>query len=86
MQLYSNKIRDGFGKFQENCQKVHNNEVCSNMQDYKSVQCTKRHPKVCKNFKNPGYCRHKKECSYRHVPQLEGEKLNDPDTTSCSVY
>ena len=67
----------GFCKFRENCPKVHNNEVCNNKSDCRSVTCTKRHSKVCKNFKDHGYCRHKEQCSYQHIEQIDGVKLKD---------
>jgi hypothetical protein len=56
------------------------------MQECKSVNCTKRHPEVCKNFKNSGYRRHKEECSYQHVQQIDGEKLKDMLLQIQTVY
>ena len=67
----------GFCKFRANCKKVHNNEVCNDESDCRSETCTKRHPKVCKNFKHQGYCRHKDQCSYRHIEHINVEKLKD---------
>ena len=67
----------GFCKFRENCKKLHNNEVCNDKSDCRSETCTKRHPKVCKNFKHQGYCRHKDQCSYQHIEHINGEKLKD---------
>ena len=69
--------QSGFCKFRENCLRIHNNEVCNNISDCKSENCTKRHPKVCNNFKKHGYCRHKEQCSYQHIQQIDGEMLKN---------
>ena len=57
----------GLSKFCENYPKVHNNEVCNNKSDCRSLTCTKRHPKVCKIFKDHGYCRHKEPFFYQDM-------------------
>ena len=62
----------GFCKFCEDFLKVFSNEVFNDKFCCRSKTCTKRHPKVCKNLRHQGYCRHKEHCSHQHIEQIDG--------------
>ena len=38
----------GLGKYKEQCQTIHDNQLRDNGSDCKKDNCTKRHTKVCK--------------------------------------
>ena len=55
----------GFCKFGESCRKQHVKESCQITKCNLKI-CTKRHPKVCKYFKQHQFCKFGDSCSYRH--------------------
>ena len=55
----------GFCKFGESCRKQHVKESCQITKCNLKI-CTKRHPKVCKYFKQQQFCKFGDSCSYRH--------------------
>ena len=68
----------GFCKFKEHCRKKHENEICENINECTKQKCTKRHPKVCKNYTKYNKCRFNDVCAYYH--EKEGniqEELNE---------
>ena len=65
----------GFCKFQGSCKKVHNIELCTNISKCQDINCTKRHPKICRNFQVKGNCRFKEGCAYTHVQHTNEENL-----------
>ena len=67
----------GFGKFRDKCQKKHENTLFKNTEHFGKDSCSKRHPKVCKNFSNNGICRHKEKCPYKHVQSENQTNLNE---------
>ena len=67
----------GFCKFQNKCQKRHENTVCENTENCTEESCIKRHPKVCRNFNNNGTCRHKDQCAYKHIQHEKQTELNE---------
>ena len=67
----------GFCKFREKCQNKHENTLCENTEHCGKDSCSKRHPKVCRNFSNNGICRHKEKCAYKHVQSENQTDLNE---------
>ena len=70
--------QSGFCKFQNNCDKKHDNEICANITICKETQCTKGHPKKCIRFNENGKCFYKEECAYLHDDGASNQsKLNE---------
>ena len=69
----------GFCKFRQNCQKRHEQTICQENHDYKSMGCSLRHPKVCKSYEKEGTCRFKDECAYKHQNNL-ADAMNSSHT------
>ena len=67
----------GFCKFRNKCQKRHENTVCENTENCSEERCTKRHPKVCRDFNNNKNCRHKDKCAYKHIQHEKQTELNE---------
>ena len=67
----------GFCKFRDKCQKKHENTLFENTENRSKDNCSKRHPKVCRNFSNSGVCRHKEKCAYKHVQNENQSELNE---------
>ena len=67
--------QSGYCKFGHHCEKIHNNEICSNLSHCKTEYCNKRHPRVCKNYKIQGKCRFKEDCAYQDVQKAHEENL-----------
>ena len=58
----------GFCKFSERCRKHHNNGICSS--DTCNIsECTRRHPKSCKYYRNYGRCKFS-PCAFKHQNQI----------------
>ena len=55
----------GFCKFRINCRKQHILEICSN-QNCESKRCSLRHPKLCRYFRDIGYCKFGEWCKFKH--------------------
>ena len=71
----------GFCKFKQFCKKEHVNEMCESQSESKTEMCTKRHPKICRNFIKDGECGHGNKCAYMRtekIKQLDAQqKLNE---------
>ena len=65
----------GFCKYKGSCQKAHDNELCTNSSNCPDKNCTKRHPKSCRNIQTMGNCRFKEGCAYTHVQQSNEDNL-----------
>ena len=52
--------------------KIHTTVTCNNFPCQDS-ECTKRHPRVCKNFAVNGHCMFAERCSYLHYSCTRGE-------------
>lgn len=70
----------GFCKFKDECQKTHEHTMCENMENCSVKNCCKRHPKICRNFKTYGDCRHKEKCAYQHKQNYKQTMLNEQIT------
>jgi hypothetical protein len=71
----------GFCKFKEHCRNEHNNETCENLSECTDGTCTKRHPKVCRNFTEDKKCRYKEKCAYLHIEKVNNQnKVNEAMT------
>ena len=46
----------GFCRFRSNCRKQHLMEICSN-KDCEIKECSLRHPKTCRYFRDIGFCK-----------------------------
>ena len=73
--------QSGFCKFKQFCKKEHVNEICESQSECKREICTKRHPKICRNFMKDGSCRHDNKCAYLHTEKIKQsdaqQKLNE---------
>ena len=58
--------QNGFCKFGEKCRKRHESETCKYKNQCHHKECTKRHPKMCRNFVKYGNCRWNSDCAYKH--------------------
>ena len=70
----------GFCRFREVCRKEHVKKLCeSSSCDGKT--CAERHPRVCKFFKNVGYCKFGEWCLFSHIikkdPEMEKLKAEN---------
>ena len=64
----------GYCKFQEECHHHHENELCK----FKSCaykDCSKRHPKLCKYFRENDFCKYGKGCAYAHVEKVNKSEM-----------
>ena len=57
----------GYCKFKEACKKKNEHEICKDHNDCSKENCTKRHPKTCRNFSRNGKCFYKERCAYKHT-------------------
>ena len=68
----------GYCKYKGSCRRNHDHEMCNNIEDCKDTNCTKRHPKPCKIFKEKGKCRFDVDCAYLHRSETNSQnKLNE---------
>ena len=56
----------GCCRFQNHCRKTHENQKCENPTICKDKDCSKRHPKPCRNLRKAEGCRFKEGCAYIH--------------------
>ena len=60
-------IKFGHCKFRDNCRYRHINLLCDEV-ECDIINCSRRHPKMCRNFGNNFRpCKFKEHCSFRHV-------------------
>ena len=64
----------GYCKYQKNCHKNHENEICPN-QTCEVKTCSLRHPKICRFYRDYGRCKFF-PCAYMHV-QVNQTYIND---------
>ena len=64
----------GYCKFRRECQKHHENEICQERSG-SSKDCRKRHPKVCKYFRESEFCKYGKGCAHAHVEQVNRSEI-----------
>ena len=62
----------GFCKFKSTCRKPHIMEICSK-NDCEIRVCSLRHPKLCRYFREIGYCKFGEWCLFKHG---NGVKMN----------
>ena len=55
----------GFCKFRTTCRKQHIEEICSK-NSCESEKCYFRHPKVCRFYREIGYCKFGEWCFFKH--------------------
>ena len=67
--------QSGSCKFQEHCQRKHENRMCENLSECTKDECQKRHPKICRNFSKNKKCRFKDECAYLQKWMIHRKKL-----------
>ena len=75
---YLKKSKDGFPIVLskcESCEKIQNNEWCTNILNFQEINCTKKHPKVFRNFQAKENCGFKEGCAYTHVQHTNEENL-----------
>ena len=53
----------GFCKYKDQCQKTHDYQKCENPTSCKRKECSKRHPKPCKNYLKEEAYRFKGDCA-----------------------
>ena len=71
----------GYCKFGETCRLQHLNELCSNSA-CETSQCPKRHPKICKFFREFNRCKFGAYCSYLHTSKSDhNEELHSLKVT-----
>ena len=70
------KNKFGFCKFSEKCHFRHINEKCE-VKQCSSWQCEKRHPKVCKHYRDLGYCKFTTFCKFDHKKQKHNAENGD---------
>ena len=75
----------GFCKFRQNCQKKHDIDICKNIEDCNDIECIKRHPKTCKNFKENGKCRFNSECAYLHKEDPNSQSRLNEIISHCMI-
>ena len=71
-QNVSKYFKFGYCKHRELCRRQHVNTLCEN-DECEISMCTFRHPKVCKYYRDYGYCKFD-PCMFRHV-----DKEKDPE-------
>ena len=68
----------GFCKFKQHCNKKHDNEICGKQSECEDGKCSQRHPKICRNFTKDRKCRHRDNCAYLHIENVNQQtKLNE---------
>ena len=68
----------GFCKYKQNCTNRHEHELCTNIDECKEKGCNKRHPTICKKFRDKGKCRFDIDCAYHHKEEYNSQnKLNE---------
>ena len=55
----------GFCKFRTTCRKQHIKKICSK-NGCESEKCYLRHPKVCRYYREIGYCKFGEWCLFKH--------------------
>ena len=65
----------GYCKFRERCRKQHISEICSS-NTCNLFECRKRHPKLCRYFKNYGRCKFS-PCAFKHQSQVNDDGIED---------
>ena len=65
----------GFCKYNETCRKHHVNEKCNN-KTCDISKCRLRHPKLCKFYRNYGYCKFS-PCAFKHEQVLLPEESKE---------
>ena len=66
----------GFCKFKGACQKYHENEMCRDPR-CSLKECRKRHPRLCKYFRDRGTCIFGEGCSYIHKDDTSKKEINE---------
>ena len=66
----------GYCRFQERCRRKHINETCEN-ENCSSRECPKRHPRICKYFREFNRCKFGDFCNYRHKYFISNSNNND---------
>ena len=58
----------GYCRYKEKCRKLHVNEKCENS-ECEIKLCMKRHPKICKFYRDYNYCKFGEFCKFVHIMQ-----------------
>ena len=67
----------GFCKFRLNCRRPHIMEKCSKP-NCEILTCSKRHPKVCRYFRDIGFCKFSEWCLFNHDGVVqESREINE---------
>jgi hypothetical protein len=67
----------GFYKFRLNCRRPHIMEKCSKP-NCEILTCSKRHPKVCRYFRDIGFCKFSEWCLFNHDGVVqESREINE---------
>ena len=68
----------GFCKYGEHCRKEHVEVVCEN-EECTVNECSKRHPRPCKYFREFGKCKFSEICAFSHNVSVDPiERRMDP--------
>ena len=65
----------GFCKFGRKCIKKHEDKVCENRNECTNIECSYRHPRLCKYFSRFGHCKFAEGCAYSHIMEKRSEKV-----------
>ena len=66
----------GFCKFQSECQRYHENEMCKD-DSCSCKECRKRHPRHCKYFRDNRTCKFGEGCSYIHKDDSTKKEMDE---------
>ena len=69
-------FRHGFCRYKDNCRKQHVVEVCEH-EHCQDPYCIKRHPRICRYYRDWNYCKFGSYCYYKHTSWKSGfDELN----------
>ena len=66
----------GFCKYLEKCRKHHENTICQKSK-CEIRECNQRHPKVCKYFRDLGFCKFSEWCRFSHNVEKNNSLKNE---------
>ena len=66
----------GFCKYSDKCRKYHEKELCEKS-DCEIRECSFRHPRVCKYYRDWGFCKFGEWCMFSHKINKNNAVKND---------